>query len=121
VTLEDALLVSANTAISLGTLQPGASVSTSMRLGQGNFPAQAQASFEDLYNRQEALNYLFDYNRFANRFAFPGATTPEPLDEEGVYLLGWHNASAVSVDVEGLSGESEALTLYVVRLASGGA
>jgi hypothetical protein len=120
IALEEALLVSGDSVQPLGTLTPGASERVLLQLRQNNFPLQAQASIDGLFNRQETLNYLFENTGFATSGlpTITGAHLPAFADE-GVYLMGWHENGVIDVTVPNATVETQGSTLYVIRLASG--
>ncbi len=117
--LEDALLVTNNSVERLNTILPDATVSVSIRRNQDNFPGAAGAETEGLFNRQQMLSTLFNFNGFMGGFVRPpGPGNPgmTSFDPEGVYLLAWREQPAVSANLRDVTTEQQGLTLYVVRL-----
>ena len=61
---------------------------------------------------------LFD--RDATRFRTPSLPTAGLSDAQGVYLLAWASQPTIAPTIDGREATQNGLTLYVIRLKSGG-
>lgn len=111
--LDDVLVVSGDSAVVLGALQPGGQQTVELDLAQGNFPSNTDVSSEGSFNRQRILDELFGFGQFGLAV---GPSGPGMVDPQGVYLLGWHEQPTVDLQLDDAAVGQRGLTLYVIRL-----
>lgn len=117
IALRDAIVVHGADAQELGDLGPGDTATVRVRAGAANFPDQVSPSGGGVIDRERVLNNLFGYDRFTRGGpTFQGDKgLPEP---DGVYLLGWAEATTVDGQIDGQPGRRQGETLYLIRLGA---
>lgn len=114
--LEQAIVVYDGAYQELGTLAPGATISIDFGRARRDFPYSVQVADDRVFNRRQILTRLFSSD--SARFA-PAPAAGNPLDERGVYLIGWSSTPTLAIDVNGQTAPQQGLTLYVIRLRDG--
>jgi hypothetical protein len=117
-TLQDVLIVRGDSFTRLGTLAPGASGQVAANSLQQGFPSSVGLADSGSFDRQGILRVLFD--RDATRFRTPSLPTAGLSDAQGVYLLAWASQPTIAPTIDGREATQNGLTLYVIRLKSGG-
>ncbi|ABU56980.1 hypothetical protein [Roseiflexus castenholzii] len=111
VTLEQAIVVHQGRYLELGTLAPGARAAFDFNGPRGSFPFGVAIGDDRVFNRRQILFRLFNSS---SRIA--PLSGRSPLDEEGIYVLGWGASSTLPVEMNGRTAAQEGLTLFVIRL-----
>jgi hypothetical protein len=111
IALEQAIVVHQGRFQSLGDLAPGERALFNFNGPQGSFPSGVPISDDRAFNRRQILFRLFNSS---SRIA--PLSIRSPLDDEGVYVLGWGKSSALPVEMNGQTATQEGLTLFVIRL-----
>jgi len=112
--LPDAMIVYGSTQQRLGTLAPGAGHEVVLERNRGNFPGFSNSDDDEaMFNRRRILSILDEPDQFG-RF---GPNAPMGgLDDNGIYLLSWHEQPLSTVQIDGTAAPQDGLTLYVIRL-----
>lgn len=111
IALERAIVVYQGRFQELGDLAPGARVAFDFNGPRGSFPFGVAIGDDRVFNRRQILFRLFNA---ASRIAPMSGRSP--LDDQGVYVMGWSQSSALPVEVNGRTAAQEGLTLFVIRL-----
>lgn len=111
VTLEQAIVVHQGRYKELGDLAPGARVAFDFNAPRGSFPFGVAIGDDRVFNRRQILFRLFNAS---SRIA--PLSGRSPLDDDGVYVIGWNRSSALPVEMNGWTASQEGLTLFVIRL-----
>jgi hypothetical protein len=109
--LEQAIVVHQGRFQELGDLAPGARAAFDFNGSRGSFPFGVSIGDDRVFNRRQILFRLFNS---ASRIA--PISGRSPLDDQGVYLIGWSRSTALPVEVNGRTAAQEGLTLFVIRL-----
>ncbi len=118
--LEDVMVVWGDSAVQLGTLQPGEERQVTLRNDQRNFPGgmTLNSDEEDLFNREQVLLELFDGRMLG--FGAPGTVNVWPdggmPDTQGIYVIAWEATPAVDVQLDGANSGERGDTLHMIRL-----
>lgn len=113
--LSDAMLVFGAAAQELGELRPGDTATIALRADAQNFPDQVSPQVGGVVNREQVLNNLFSYDRFAiGGPTFQGDKGLPELD--GAYLLGWADGATLELSIDGAPASRQGETLYIIRL-----
>lgn len=118
--LENVVVVWGDSALQLGTLQPGEERQVTLRNDQRNFPGGIALNNDDegLFDRERVLLELFDGNMFG--FSGPGAVNVWPdggmPDTQGIYVLAWQATPTVDVQLGGTNSSERGDTLHMIRL-----
>lgn len=116
VALRDALIVAGEAAQELGDLAPGAAVAVDLDTTRRNFPDQITYSTGNIFSHDQVLYSLFGYDRFA--ISGPNFQGEKGIpDLNSVYLVGWSDAPALRVSIDG-SERQQGATLHIIRLAA---
>ncbi|MBP1468141.1 hypothetical protein EYB53_020690 [Candidatus Chloroploca sp. M-50] len=113
--LRDAMIVHGESAQSLGDLRAGTQVAVDLMLDQGNFPFGFWQENSTMINRGQVLNNLFGSGNFMP-FNAPVQNTSPGIVDDGIYLLGWQEASLLEVTLPGHTPQHQGETLYMIRL-----
>lgn len=111
IALEQAIVVYNGRFQELGNLAPGTSATFDLNWTSGSFPFGVNISDDRVFNRRQILFRLFNSS---TRLA--PALGRSPLEDQGVYVIGWSESSALPVEMNGKPASSEGLTLFVIRL-----
>ncbi|MCS6842164.1 MAG: hypothetical protein NZ699_16720 [Roseiflexus sp.] len=109
--LEQAIVVYQGSFQNLGDLAPGARATFAFGGSQGGFPFGISIASDRMFDRRQILFRLF--NASSRIAPLSGGS---PLDDEGVYVIGWNRSSTLPVEMNGRTAPQEGLTLFVIRL-----
>ncbi len=111
VALEQAIVVHQGKFQELGNLAPGVSAAFDFNRPRGSFPFGVPVSDDRMFIRRQVLFRLFNSS---SRIA--PVSNQLPLDDSGVYVIGWSGSSTLPVEMNGRTATQEGLTLFVIRL-----
>ncbi|MFQ3681436.1 hypothetical protein [Roseiflexus sp.] len=109
--LEQAIVVHRGRFQPLGDLAPGARAAFDFNGSYGSFPFGVSIDDDRAFNRRQILFRLF--NTSTRVAPLSGRS---PLDDQGVYVIGWGRSAALPVEMNGWTAAQEGLTLFVIRL-----
>ncbi|WP_129676816.1 hypothetical protein [Candidatus Chloroploca sp. Khr17] len=113
--LRDAIIVYGESAQSLGDLRAGTQVPVELMLDQGNFPFGFWQESGTMINHGQVLNNMFGFGNFMP-FNAPAQNNSSGIADDGIYLLGWQEASVLEVTLPGHTPQHQGETLYMIRL-----
>lgn len=116
--IDEALIVRGGSFQQLGSIAPGTSQRVVMDAGAKRFPWSSELSPVGPFNRQKLLVALF--GTAPPRPGAPAIVEGAALDPQSAYLLAWSAQPSVATQLDGQAATQEALTLYVIRLKTGG-